>query len=194
LGYVEEAVSVGRQAQRRGVTDHHLDELLAKMTRVHAGRRRLAACLGESSSLEWATHQDRTRSDLAAAEALLHRGEHLDAELAVVEAITAGAAATDCNEDPAAWNLVGKLWFLQRSKLAPDALRLAIRMDPDLAEAHLGLAHALAADPGALDEAEVALESFLRLSPHGADAERARRALAGLAERRARREESPPPE
>ncbi|MCH7665616.1 MAG: tetratricopeptide repeat protein [Acidobacteria bacterium] len=180
LGEIETAVRVGREATARGVTDSHLEDLLGKMMRAIAERRHLAACL-ERTPGPAAPASLAVRGALVRAENLLRQGDHLDAELVAAVVVT---ASTDCHDDPAAWSLLGKLWFLQHASLAPDALRRAIRLDPGRAEAYLGLAHSLAADPEALAEATAALETFLELSPQGAEAERARHALSKLTARR----------
>lgn len=190
LGKADEAVRVGTVAVGQGVRDAYVEELLGKMESARVERAHLAACLearldpgsGLAARLPPMAHDSLSR-----AEGLLQRGEHLDAELLAADVLT------DCDDYAAAWSLLGKLWFLQRSPLAPAALRHAIRLDPRQAEAHLGLAHALAADPRALPEAVAALEAFLELSPEGTKAEGARRALAGLATRQERSEVSQEP-
>ncbi|MFQ5526270.1 MAG: tetratricopeptide repeat protein [Thermoanaerobaculia bacterium] len=180
VGRVDEAVDVASKALARGVFDRYLEELYSKLTRARDERRRLTACLEEPDATPTAlSPQLLNRLDRAAQD--LERGEHLNAELA-------GAQILDgCDGYGAAWGLIGKLWFLQRSPRAAAALRRATRLAPDDAEAHLGLAYALAGDPGSADEAAAALERFLELTPHGPDADRARRALASLAALRERR-------
>jgi tetratricopeptide (TPR) repeat protein len=150
-----------------------LENLHAKILQARADRERLERCLDGEISVARPV-DGVTQGDLEEAALELAEGRHLEAELIVSHLLG------ECTGGAASWSLLGKLWHLQGAPRAPAALRRAIAIDPKLAEAYLGLAHALAGDPAAIPEAAMALERFLELVPYGPEADSARRALASL--------------
>ena len=122
-GNTEEAVSVAVAGLEQGVKHPDLEELVVKMRRGQAERERVAACLEESPGPA-AGLPSAAQKSLDQAEQWLQRNEHLEAELLTVGVLV------DCDGYAAAWNLLGKLWFLQGSPLAPAALRRAIGARP----------------------------------------------------------------